>query len=672
MERIVYRKTLDVHKNGVQFTLQGFETADKMSRRIEISLMASGDTIDIPLEQIKAMMYVTTPYATEPSINDCTIKDNKIIYDVLPIVEEGITEMQLKLIETSVEGAKSVLATPRFAVEVTKGNADDEDAMQTKTFTALEDAVAKATEVYASRLLRIELDSDCMFRAYYADGNVYETDILKELFLKGDALLSESFAKGGTGVRAGEDTDNSMYYSNVSRSASEDSKRMNEDAKDVLTEVRKHGVYTAFRVDFESGEVKYISPNYRFEINEETGELDAIGDTYSPDELRAKKRYLLIGDSYGQGARSQVGIKGWAPLFKEKMGLHDDDCIINTLGGTGFCNGASKSGEGIIVDEGIDASKEYRFIDLLYSTATMTEIGGTRYLSVSETFPVENPETITDIVVCGGYNDMNYNNSEIALAINDFVVKAKELYPNALVSIGMVGCSGKTNEALITQKLAVNSLAGYAGVLSSSNSVYRYLNNVEYVLKLNPVYMYEEGLSDGIHPTSFGYKALANAVTKAVMGGFTAGYASHSALLKAASGITLLDNPYCTVKINNAITEIYGDALSFVFENQYNLNANDLIELAEFDPSTSLITGTRHDPENGVYNRTGFVSVTGHFQEYDSGKFHMFVGKAGVVNGKIYLIPIVLNSENSSYATNIPIRNLQIHQLHITTATNLY
>jgi hypothetical protein len=284
MERIVYRKTLDVHKNGVQFTLQGFETADKMSRRIEISLMAGGDTIDIPLEQIKAIMYVTTPNATEPSINECTIKDNKIIYDVLPIVEEGITEMQLKIIETSVEGAKSVLGTPRFCAEVTKSNADDEGAIQTTTFTALEDAVAKATEVYASRLLRIELDSDCMFRAYYADGNVYETDVLKELFLKGDVLLSQSYAKGGSGVRAGEDTDNSMYYSNVSKSASEDSKRMNEDTKDVLTEVRKHGMYTAFTVDFESGEVEYISPAYNFDINEETGELEAEGVTYSFEE----------------------------------------------------------------------------------------------------------------------------------------------------------------------------------------------------------------------------------------------------------------------------------------------------------------------------------------------------------------------------------------------------
>lgn len=289
MERIVYKKTLDVHKNGVQFMLQGFETADKMSRRIELSLMASGDTIDFPLEQITAVMYVTTPNATEPSINACVIKDNTIIYDVLPITEEGVTQMQVELIgKDLLKGTDSVLPTPKFAVEVTKSNVDDGGATQTPTFTALEDALDRAREVYDKRFLRIELDTDCMFRAIYADGTVYESDVLKELFLKGDALLSQSYAKGGTGIRAGEDTDNSMYYSNVSKSASEDAKMVKEESAEILTEVQKHGVYTAFYIDFEKGEVEYISPSYKFNINKETGELEAIGEAYKYADIVEK------------------------------------------------------------------------------------------------------------------------------------------------------------------------------------------------------------------------------------------------------------------------------------------------------------------------------------------------------------------------------------------------
>ena len=288
MEQITYRKTLDVHKNGTQFLLQGFETADKLSRVIEISLMASGDAVDFPLERIVALMYVTTPGAEEPSINECTIKDNKVVYEVLPINKEGITTMQIKLIETSPEGAKSVLASPKFAVEVTKSGADDESAEQTKTFTALEGAVAKAKTVYDERFLRMELTNDCIFNAYYADGTVYTTDILKKLFHNGNVLLSESFAHGGTGVRSGEDTDNAMYYSNMSKSEALNAKSIMENSEDILEEVKLHGMYTAFSVDFETGEVEYVSPSFKFNVNLETGHLETEGQSYTFDEEVAR------------------------------------------------------------------------------------------------------------------------------------------------------------------------------------------------------------------------------------------------------------------------------------------------------------------------------------------------------------------------------------------------
>ncbi|MBQ2614759.1 MAG: hypothetical protein IJB80_05480 [Clostridia bacterium] len=281
MERITYNKTLDTHKSGVQFTLQGFETADKFARRLVLSLMASGDAIDLPMEQLEVVVYTTTPKAIEPSIDSCAVKGNTIVYDMPPIVEEGITELQLKLIETSPDGARCVLGAPKFAVEVVKSNAEDESVKQSTTYTALEDAIARARGVYESRLLRIALDKDCMFCAYYADGTVYESDVLKELFLQGDVLLSKSFAKGGTGVRDNEETDNAMYYSNVAKSASIASKDMEESARSILNEVKLHGVSTAFAVNFETGELVYMSPKYRFTVNAENGNLEIEGQAYT-------------------------------------------------------------------------------------------------------------------------------------------------------------------------------------------------------------------------------------------------------------------------------------------------------------------------------------------------------------------------------------------------------
>lgn len=281
MEQIIYRKTLDVHKNGTQFLLQGFETADKLSRVIEISLMASGDAIDFPLEGLIAMMHVTSPGATEPSINPCEIKDNKVIYNVLPIKVEGITTMQLELLEGDIEGAKRVLVSPKFAVEVTNSETNEDGEELKAEFSAIQDFIVKAEEAYGSRLDKIELDNECIFRAYYFDGTTYETDILQKLFLNGNVELSASYAHGGTGVRAGEDTDNSMYYSNVSKSEALNAKSIMENSEDILEEVRRRGVYTTFSIDFTTGEVEYVSPSFDFTINEETGEMEATPRAYT-------------------------------------------------------------------------------------------------------------------------------------------------------------------------------------------------------------------------------------------------------------------------------------------------------------------------------------------------------------------------------------------------------
>ena len=284
MERITYRITLDAFRTGIQRTLQGFETADKLSRRIVVSLSAGNGMYEIPANNVIAMVYVRTPNSTEPSINDCTIEDNTIIYDMLPIVEEGITEMQIKLIETSASGARQVLVSPKFALEVTESGTDDDDAEQSTTFTALETAVALAKGVYDERLYKVEVDADCTFRAYYADGSVYENENLKEALYNGNALLSESFAHGNTGVRDNEDTDNSMYYKNVAQTVAESCRNLNDDCHNVLSEIAEKTAYTTFAVNFDNGHLTYLSQNYVFTVNEEGKlEYEATGEYVMTD-----------------------------------------------------------------------------------------------------------------------------------------------------------------------------------------------------------------------------------------------------------------------------------------------------------------------------------------------------------------------------------------------------
>ena len=119
MELLTYRFSLDTHKNGVQRTLQGFNTGDNISRRLIISLVENEESYALPLDNIVAAMYVKRPSQTDPSINECTIDGNQIIYDVpaSDLTEEGEVNYQLKVIYGTIENPLNVLISPRFSVD---------------------------------------------------------------------------------------------------------------------------------------------------------------------------------------------------------------------------------------------------------------------------------------------------------------------------------------------------------------------------------------------------------------------------------------------------------------------------------------------------------------------------------------------------------------------------
>ena len=101
---------------------------------------------------------------------------------------------------------------------------------------------------------------------------MYENDYLYEALYNGNALLSESYAHGNTGVREGENTDNAMYYKNIALSTAEQAREINARSEEIMHEVIRSSILTVFEVDYETGHLVYESHNYRFTINED-GEL---------------------------------------------------------------------------------------------------------------------------------------------------------------------------------------------------------------------------------------------------------------------------------------------------------------------------------------------------------------------------------------------------------------
>ena len=200
------------------------------------------------------------------------------------------------------------------------------------------------------------------------------------------------------------------------------------------------------------------------EINNKLDSLVANGyfDTFLNDYFKnLKKRvFILIGDSYGENPYEYKG--GWTTPFKSFSGLTEGvDCFTNCVGGSGFVK-TGNTGK--------------TFLDLLKDINIGTV----------------NPEDVTDILVCGGCNDVDTSYNDLNTAILEFRNYCKQHFVNANINISMIGifkASEKRKLLLLTvlrsYQLAVNYGMRY---IDSTCCLHRY----DFIGK------------DGIHPTSAG------------------------------------------------------------------------------------------------------------------------------------------------------------------------
>lgn len=175
------------------------------------------------------------------------------------------------------------------------------------------------------------------------------------------------------------------------------------------------------------------------------------------------RRFVIIGDSYTQYLQ-------WSNIVQYRLGIHSYDWIVNGLGATGF--------SGNVVP-----SVETKFIDLLNQTADM----------------VGEPDTITDVIVVGGANDAYIGSfDELPNAITTFVNRARALYPNSTIHIGMVGYSGYDGDYTIGNGY-VRVLSAYSG---ASNACY--MKGIENIMRIKK---YRD--TDNVHPNTLGYERIA-------------------------------------------------------------------------------------------------------------------------------------------------------------------
>lgn len=214
------------------------------------------------------------------------------------------------------------------------------------------------------------------------------------------------------------------------------------------------------------------------------------------------KSYIFIGDSYTQGYSPDGNISN---TFVNQIisNLKITDFKISANGGAGF------------------ADSNNNFLTLLKNTN------------------VTDKNSITNIIVFGGYNDYSWSKTDITNGMTNFFNYAKTNYPNAVISIGYVGfCTDSTTYNKRADSISVyNEVSGQLGG--------NYLSGCEYILHNT-----NEMSSDGIHPNITGHKMLASYCTTALMNGSCNPTSSGYISLVAAEGWTV-DKPINFIVIKN-------------------------------------------------------------------------------------------------------------------------
>lgn len=235
------------------------------------------------------------------------------------------------------------------------------------------------------------------------------------------------------------------------------------------------------------------------------------------DLLMLPKKFVLIGDSYGNGYTPEGNITSWCELFKNSMNLSNENCIINAKNGYGF------------------ARPNYLFSELLNE--------------------LSNDNNVTDVVILGGYNDSPYSYSEINIGIKNCKNIVNSKFPNAKLHIGMIGWAN------ISDRLfgLFNTINDYK--ISCENNNVNYIYNIEYTLHDYFTYF----ASDNIHPNENGQIYIAYNLTNYFINN---NVEVNKAYINC--GISINSEIFSDVDLSTVITQsMINENVSFTFKKNF-------------------------------------------------------------------------------------------------------
>ena len=308
------------------------------------------------------------------------------------------------------------------------------------------------------------------------------------------------------------------------------------------------------------------------------------------------RRYIFLGDSYADGWNPEGGpnIDSWVDYIKSYLGLNDYSYYTSHAGGTGFT---------------VSGQTGYTFAGLLTQLAPSVEDAG----------------GITDIVVLGGYNDLN-NSGSVRSTINSFRATAKNLFPNATVRVGWIGrnvSATKTSDTV--EKLFLCSQEYIKADIS-------YLHGIE-----NAARRIDQFFNDGVHPNEDGQQDIAVALMQCLTGGA-------ASVMTSLSGLSLSGGE---IKLRANYQQIDGMLVLFTPTASYTLrgktgacNGSLRIDCGEIGAGAFLST-----PYNASFCINGMITSGGN------------TCQANVIvwvdeRNHLILAPYARNLEGTGWATN--------------------
>lgn len=266
-----------------------------------------------------------------------------------------------------------------------------------------------------------------------------------------------------------------------------------------------------------------------------------------------KLNMILITDSYGIQNSGGSVTTFFPTLIKNHLGLDNNHFRYSAQSGAGFGDG--------------------EFLSQLQTIA-----GG---------MSAEEKSAVTDILVCGGWNDsdktQSYGTDEAYnTGIDDFDTYIKTTFPNARMNLAMISWGdSKISGAFTAPSQMGVALSRYVNSASEKN--WRFLKNCEYIL-----HTYEAGIwqADGNHPSQGGQNLLGKYIAAAFKNGVIDIFREEK-IPSICSGYD------CFIKQHNEITQLtiipQNNNNPFVEfrQNAVSLNGGDEHEL--LDASSSYI-----------------------------------------------------------------------------------